>query len=93
LSKKRGNSGRQFKTNPAILNVHAFPELPKWRNRFIKSITELLKTYPAFSGIHINIEQMPSGNSAYIELLRELGKALPSIVNGKWNRKNGNTCG
>jgi hypothetical protein len=61
-----------------VLNVHAFPELPKWRNRFIKSTTELLKTYPAFSGIHINIEPMPSGNSAYIELLRELKKALPS---------------
>jgi len=60
-----------------VLHVHAFPELPKWRTRFITSITELLKTYPAFSGIHINIEPMPSGNKAYIELLRELDKALP----------------
>ena len=60
-----------------VLEVHAFPERPDWRNRFTQSITDLLTTYPAISGIHINIEPLPSGNSAFIELLYELEKKLP----------------
>ena len=61
-----------------VLNVQAFPESPQWRHRFIKSIIDLLKTHPTFAGIHVNIEPMPSGNIAYIELLRKLRRQLPS---------------
>ena len=55
-----------------VLGRHAFPESPAWRHGFIKSILELLHTYPAISGIHINIEPMPSGNQDFIKLLQEL---------------------
>jgi hypothetical protein len=61
-----------------VLGLHAFPGSPAWRHRFIKSILDLLQTYPAISGIHINIEPMPSGNQDFIELLQELRSQFPA---------------
>lgn len=60
-----------------VLDVHAFPESKQWRDRFINSISSLLNTYPSLAGIHINIEPMPSGDTAYLELLQELKSTLP----------------
>lgn len=61
-----------------VLNAHAFPGSPQWRERFIKSIIDLFKAHPTFAGIHVNIEPLPSGNIAYLELLRKLRRQLPS---------------
>jgi len=60
-----------------VLDVHAFPESSQWRRTFVDSIHTLLVTHPLFAGIHINIEPLPSGHSAYIELLEEIKQRLP----------------
>lgn len=61
-----------------VLDLHAFPNSPRWRKRFIASIIDLLTAYPALSGIHINIEPLPSGNMDCLVLLRELRQQIPS---------------
>jgi hypothetical protein len=55
-----------------VYGVHAYPESPAWRKSFVRSIMDLLNTYPAMAGIHVNIEPLPSGNESYLELLHEL---------------------
>lgn len=60
-----------------VLGEHVFLKSKQWRTRFVTSIRDLLNTYPAFAGIHINIEPLPSGDAEYLTLLRELKTALP----------------
>jgi hypothetical protein len=60
-----------------VLGKQAFPDLPSWRNNFISSIVALLKTYPDFAGVHLNIEPLPSGNRNFVKLLKDLRAALP----------------
>ncbi len=70
----------EFRVMPwvgGVLNVHAFPESARWRQRFIASVQDLLLTYPSLAGIHVNIEPLPSGHKAFPDLLRELKQSLP----------------
>jgi hypothetical protein len=60
-----------------ILGKQVFLGSPEWRKTFIASIVDLLDTYPAFAGIHINVEPVPTGNSDFVKLLREMRRSLP----------------
>jgi hypothetical protein len=60
-----------------VLGKQVFLESPKWRENFIRSIGNLLKTYPDFAGVHINIEPLPSGDQNFLKLLNELRGSLP----------------
>ncbi|MCP4351051.1 MAG: hypothetical protein GY795_36760 [Desulfobacterales bacterium] len=69
-----------FKIMPWIggaLRVHAFPESDRWRDNFIMSANKLLSANPLLAGIHVNIEPMPSGNTGFLNLLKELKQKLP----------------
>lgn len=61
-----------------VLDVHVFLESPEWQERFIRSVEDLLTTYPVLADIHLNIEPLPSGSHAYLGLLSTL-KQRPSI--------------
>ena len=50
---------------------------PKWRALFIRSITNLLATYPDFAGVQINIEPLTSGDKDFLILLENIHAALP----------------
>jgi len=60
-----------------VSGVQAFPAKPEWRENFTRSIQDLLRRYPQFAGIHINIEPCRSGNKEYLAVLQEVRKALP----------------
>ena len=71
---------KDFKVLPwvgGILDKHVFLNSAKWRKNFINSTVKLLQKHPEFSGIHINIEPLPSGNPDFIKLLKELKTSLP----------------
>ena len=53
-------------------------ESSAWRDAFISSINELLKIHPGFSGIHLNIEPLPSGDANFLRLLDEIRAAMPA---------------
>ena len=70
-----------FKVMPwvgGVLGEHCFPESKKWRKTFIESVIILLESHPSFSGIHLNIEPLPSGNKSLLVLLDELKLAMPT---------------
>lgn len=50
---------------------------PKWRSAFVRSITNLLATYPDFAGVQINIEPLTSGDKNFLLLLENIHAALP----------------
>jgi hypothetical protein len=54
----------------------AFPEDPKWRKGFVRSVDRLLKTYPALAGVHLNIEPCRSCNASFLLLLEETRRVL-----------------
>ncbi len=60
-----------------VLGIQAFPERPEWRRRFVDSVSRLLKMYPEFAGIHINIEPCPSGDENFLTLLDDVRRVLP----------------
>jgi Glycosyl hydrolases family 18 len=69
-----------FRVMPWIggnLDIQVKLHNPKWRSTFIHSISTLLNTYTNFSGVHLNIEPLPSGNKEFLQLLDELHAALP----------------
>lgn len=69
-----------FKVLPwvgGVLYYHCLLESKDWRNNFVGSIKNLLKKHDRFSGIHLNIEPMPSGNEEFILLLKELKTNIP----------------
>ncbi len=59
-----------------VYGTHAFPESPAWRKGFMRSIRDLLDTYPALAGVHVNIEPLTSGNESYLKLLQEMRQQL-----------------
>lgn len=61
-----------------VLDVHCFPAVPRWRQRFISSTLELLEAHPRLTGVHINIEPLPSDNPHFLTLLEELRAAMPA---------------
>jgi hypothetical protein len=60
-----------------VLGKQVFLESPQWRRTFVNSIQNLLRTYPEFAGVHLNIEPLPSGNRDFLKLLNELRGSLP----------------
>ena len=60
-----------------VLDSHCFIDSEDWRSSFTESIAELFHDHPRLSGIHINIEPLPSGNTHFLTLLDEMRKALP----------------
>lgn len=60
-----------------VLGTDVRLEDSQWRSKFIGSIGQLLEKHPRLSGIHINIEPLPSGERNYLLLLEELRAKLP----------------
>ncbi len=60
-----------------VLNEHVDLSSAEWRDTFIQSSVKLLKEYPQFAGVHINIEPLPSGTKDYIVFLEEFKKRMP----------------
>lgn len=70
-----------FRVMPWIGSVrgnHCSPESARWRAAFVQSACELLERHPRLAGVHINVEPMPSGDSAFLALLDEMRAGLPS---------------
>jgi hypothetical protein len=49
----------------------------RWRKTFVTGVETLLTKHPRFSGIHLNVEPLPSGEKQFLRLLEELRAALP----------------
>jgi Glycosyl hydrolases family 18 len=49
----------------------------KWRETFIRSITNMLAAHPRFAGVQINIEPLTSGDKDFLNLLDQIHAALP----------------
>lgn len=60
-----------------VLGKQVHPEQEKWRRQFVRSVVDLLTTYPRLAGVHLNIEPCPSGHAGFLQLLDELRAALP----------------
>jgi hypothetical protein len=70
----------KIETLPWIGGVRGGSALPgnaNWRRSFSESCVQLLNEHPRLSGIHVNIEPMPSGDPDFLLLLDELRAALP----------------
>jgi len=71
---------QNFKVIPwigGVLDLHCFPESRQWRTNFVGSVIDLLHSHPRLAGVQINIEPMPTGNSHFLSLLKELHQAMP----------------
>ena len=60
-----------------VLNDHCHPDQEQWRKLFCENVKTFLENYPQLSGIHLNIEPWPSGNSDLLLLLDELRCVIP----------------
>lgn len=60
-----------------VLDESARIHDPAWRKRFCTSIAKLLKTHPRLAGVQINVEPLPDGDPAFLQMLAELKKVLP----------------
>jgi hypothetical protein len=60
-----------------ILGKQVFLGSPEWRKAFVTSVASLLYDYPAFAGVHVNIEPVPTGSADFLRLLQELRQAMP----------------
>jgi hypothetical protein len=49
----------------------------KWRSTFTNQVHSLLVTHPRLSGIHLNVEPLPSGDTNFLAFLEEVRVALP----------------
>ena len=61
-----------------IFGESARIEDPAWRKTFCESIRALLTAHPRLAGVQVNVEPCPSGNEAFLALLRELRAAMPA---------------
>jgi hypothetical protein len=61
-----------------VLGETARPAEPAWRAAFCASARDLLVRHPRLAGVQVNVEPCPSGDSAFLELLGELRRALPA---------------
>lgn len=50
----------------------------KWRQAFLGSVKQLLEAHPRFTGVHLNVEPLASGDADFLKLLEELKATLPS---------------
>ena len=83
-----GYNRRQIEKTAALKNVKILPWIggvnglhvhlaeTSWRNRFTKSVKNMLARNPELAGVHINIEPLKSGTSEYINLLSEIRDAI-----------------
>ena len=61
-----------------IRGDHCALDSPKWRANFISSVIALLAAHPRLAGVQVNIEPIPSGNTDFLVLLKELHQVLPA---------------
>lgn len=78
LDAAQDNQQRVLPWVGGVFELHCHPANPRWRERFIASVLELLERHPRLAGIHLNIEPWPSGNAGCLDLLDELNAALPA---------------
>lgn len=50
----------------------------RWRDQFVLEVRRMLDRYPAFAGVHLNVEPLPSGDEDFLRLLDELRAKLPN---------------
>lgn len=55
-------------------SVH--PDDAKWRSTFVAAAAKLLAEHPGLSGVHLNVEPLPSGHGGYLSLLDELREGI-----------------
>lgn len=60
-----------------VLDEHISLQSPSWRRTFTADVVQLLDAHPRLGGIHLNVEPLPSGDAAFMQLLEELQQALP----------------
>ena len=53
---------------------------PAWRKSFCAAVAKLLKTHPRLAGVQVNVEPLPDGDAAFLELLAELKQVLPGKI-------------
>ena len=53
---------------------------PSWRKSFCASVAKLLKNHPRLAGVQVNVEPLPDGDAAFLELLAELKQVLPGKI-------------
>ena len=63
-----------------VFEKSARPADGKWRKNFVASVDELLKKHPRLAGVQVNIEPMPSGNTDFLMLLKELHTVTQSKI-------------
>ncbi len=61
-----------------VLDVHVFPDTPRWRETFVASAVRLLHRRGELAGLHLNVEPCPSGHRGFLLLLDELRAAMPA---------------
>lgn len=49
----------------------------QWRRNFFISVSNLFASHPRLSGVHLNVEPVPNGDTGYLSFLDELRAALP----------------
>lgn len=49
----------------------------KWRTVFVTAVSGLLNAHPRLSGVHLNVEPLPSGDVGFLTLLEEMKVAMP----------------
>ena len=63
-----------------VFEESARPADEKWRKNFVASVDDLLKKHPRLAGVQVNIEPMPSGNTDFLTLLKELHTVTQSKI-------------
>src|ERR1041385_2128273 len=49
----------------------------RWRSTFASEVSNLLLAHPRFSGVHLNVEPLASGETNFLVFLEELRSSLP----------------
>ena len=63
-----------------VLNESARIHDSAWRKSFCASVAKLLKNHPRLAGVQVNVEPLPDGDAAFLELLAELKQVLPGKI-------------
>jgi hypothetical protein len=71
---------KDFRVMPwvgGVLNLHVRLKSPEWRATFATNLRQLMDEHPAFAGVHLNVEPLPSGDRDFLALLEAIRAALP----------------
>ncbi len=63
-----------------VLDESARIHDPTWRKSFCAAVAKLLKNHPRLAGVQVNVEPLPDGDAAFLELLAELKQVLPGKI-------------